>query len=82
MIQYLDFRIVNSKKLFSWLFRTKIHSNMPVTCRGQLRTEHTGEEEHLSLGELTLQVGVTGILQRKGYDMQAEETMDDPRTWC
>lgn len=66
--------MVNSKKLFSCLLRTKIPSNMLVTCRGQLRTEHTREEEHPSLGELALQVGITGILQRKGYDMQAEET--------
>lgn len=32
------------------------------------------EEEHLRLGELTLQVGITGISQREGYDIQAVET--------
>lgn len=53
--QYLDFRKVNSKKSFSCLLRTKIPSNMPVTCRGQLMTEHT-REEHLGLAEFTLQV--------------------------
>lgn len=55
---------------------------MLVTCRDQLRTEHTRAEQHLGLEELTLQVGVTGTLQRKGDDMQAEETTDDPQTWC
>lgn len=71
---YLDFRMVNSKKLFSCLLTTEISSNMLVTCRGHLRTEHTRKEEHLSLGELTFQVGITGILRGKGYIMQAEKT--------
>lgn len=72
---------MNRKKLFSCLLRTKIPSNMLVTCRGQLRTEHT-REEHRSLGELTLQAGVTGILQNKVMIRRQRKLSDDPWTRC
>lgn len=58
------------KKLFSHLLR--ITSYILVAGGGHLRTEQISEE-HLEIGELTLQVGKTDTLQGKHYGRQSEE---------
>lgn len=63
--------LVRSKKLFSHLLR--ITSYILVAGGGHLRTEQIREEQHLEIGELTLQVGKTGTLQGKHYGRQSEE---------
>lgn len=61
--------LVRSKKLFSHLLRI----TLLIAGGGHLRTEQISEEQHLEIGELTLQVGKTDTLQGKHYGRQSEE---------